>query len=397
MVVILRESESYKELFPVTYIRSYYDVIIGALSLRKKLELAGIEAYIETNNPFLSLLYKNPSFSIDERDVTISKFVYLSNEEIKKFKNVSGKTLITSNDVVIGYTGNVEDIKDFKNFNKLNVRAEIISKPFDLIKYNKIALEDDVLYLSKLYEEKKISSNKLGKFGIYSNGDFILEPNVLFDARSGPIIIEDGAYIQGFTRIEGPSFIGSNSQIVSFTNIRKSYIGKSCVIGGEISNSIILDYTNSRHNSYIGDSYICTWVNIGAHTVTSNLKHTYGIIKYETLHSEILTNMTKLGSIIGDFSKTSIGCHILSGKFIGFSSMVNFIQTKSIPSFTIWQGIKGEAYEFNFDSAVETAKRFMTKKGIDFDGKMYNVFREIFYSTEEDRVKFGVKKEKLRF
>jgi|BEDMetMinimDraft_2_1075160.scaffolds.fasta_scaffold02181_2 UDP-N-acetylglucosamine diphosphorylase/glucosamine-1-phosphate N-acetyltransferase len=399
MAIIFDESNSFNKLLPLTYLRSYFDLVVGALTLRKRAEISEINCYFVKRNPFYLDEFQSQNFSYDDKDIIINESVYISNEELKRISNinVNSHSVFLANDRIVGYTADLLNKNDLKSSNRVSINATILEKPYDVIRVNKAAIQEDLVFLAKFYEEKKISNNKIGKYGIYSNGDFYIEDNVFLDTRSGPIVIEDGAYIQAFTRIEGPSYIGKNAQIVSFCNIRKSYIGNHCVVGGELSNSIILDYTNSRHSSYIGDSYIATWVNIGAHTVTSNLKHTYGIIRYDDLGKIYQTGLTKFGAIISDFSKTSIGCLILSGKSTGFSSIVNFLQTKSIPSFTIWQGMKEEAYEFYFDSAVETAKRYMSKKGVDFTYSLYKTFQKIYEATKEDRLKFNAKKETLRF
>jgi N-acetylglucosamine-1-phosphate uridyltransferase (contains nucleotidyltransferase and I-patch acetyltransferase domains) len=268
-------------------------------------------------------------WDIDQANVIYFSGFFGKPMNIKKPKGPFKEPLVLDPiESIVGYTADLLNKNDLKSSNRVSINATILEKPYDVIRVNKAAIQEDLVFLAKFYEEKKISNNKIGKYGIYSNGDFYIEDNVFLDTRSGPIVIEDGAYIQAFTRIEGPSYIGKNAQIVSFCNIRKSYIGNHCVVGGELSNSIILDYTNSRHSSYIGDSYIATWVNIGAHTVTSNLKHTYGIIRYDDLGKIYQTGLTKFGAIISDFSKTSIGCLILSGKSTGFSSIVNFYKQK---------------------------------------------------------------------
>ena len=41
-----------------------------------------------------------------------------------------------------------------------------------------------------------------------------IDPQVVFDTRSGPIVVEAGAVIQAFSRIEGPCHIGRQSQVL---------------------------------------------------------------------------------------------------------------------------------------------------------------------------------------
>ena len=48
------------------------------------------------------------------------------------------------------------------------------------------------------------------------------------------------------------------------------------MIRGEISETIVIGHANKGHEGFVGHSVLGRWVNLGAGTITSNLKNTYG-------------------------------------------------------------------------------------------------------------------------
>ncbi len=120
-----------------------------------------------------------------------------------------------------------------------------------------------------------------------------------------------------------------------FTIVRAGTVAyPHSVIGGEVKNSIIDVYSHKEHHGYLGDSYVGRFANLGAGTTTSNLKNTRGTIKYLGLD----TGIRKLGSVIGDFVKTSVGTYIYSGKCVGPYSHVYHVVDIDVPPCTIYRG-----------------------------------------------------------
>jgi len=395
MPYILKE-ENFKNFFPLSLSRHTFELKVGAFSNYERLvNFTKDDIFFLTINKLIPKEYKK--YEGNEPDILVLSSNFIIEEDfIKKIlQNMGKKIVIKSGNKIIGYSFSLIDSELKGDANVVNMEVKIIEKVYDLIKYNKEILFKDVLSLSRIYDEFKVNYNRIGKYPLISDGDVYLEPNVIFDLREGPVFIGNGTYIQGNTRIEGPSYIGKNTLIITNSNIRRSSIGNNCTIGGEITNSIILDYTNSRHNSYIGDSYLGEWINIGALSVVSNLKNTYGIIKYDDLYIKEETGMKKLGVILGDHVKVSIGSLLFGGKSAGFSSHIYFMLNKSIPSFTLWNGEKNEGYEFLFESSIEVAKRYMQSKKVEFTEYHYKLFKNIFEYTAKDREKLGIKRERF--
>jgi UDP-N-acetylglucosamine diphosphorylase / glucose-1-phosphate thymidylyltransferase / UDP-N-acetylgalactosamine diphosphorylase / glucosamine-1-phosphate N-acetyltransferase / galactosamine-1-phosphate N-acetyltransferase len=156
-----------------------------------------------------------------------------------------------------------------------------------------------------------------------------LEPNVTV---IGQVHIENGCRIRSGSYIEGPVYIAKGSDIGPNCYIRPStFIDEDCRIGNacEVKNSIMYKGSHAGHLSYVGDSIIGKNCNLGAGTLTANLRHDNKTIKITIKNKRIDSNRRKIGVIMGDFVKTGINVSILPGVKISANS---FIQAGSVVS-----------------------------------------------------------------
>lgn len=190
-----------------------------------------------------------------------------------------------------------------------------------------------------------------------------IAPGVVLDASAGPIIIDRGATIGANSVIEGPCYIGPLSNIRPLTQLRGGCtIGPSCKIGGEVAASVIQGCSNKVHEGYLGHSYLGEWVNLGASTVVSDIKTTYGPASLKLGPRDVPVGSMFMGSLIGDHTKTAIGTRLMSGSYLGISSMVACSRhcPRFVPSFTFLTDTKQEPYEFR--KAVEVATRVSARR-----------------------------------
>lgn len=143
-----------------------------------------------------------------------------------------------------------------------------------------------------------------------------IEPGVIFDVRDGAVVVEQHAYVKAGTRFEGPVYVGPGTEVLG-GEIRWSALGPRCKVRGEIAHSSFLGYANKAHDGFVGHSVIGRWVNLGAGTVTSNLKNTYGPVRLDVGGTRIETGRQNLGSLVGDHAKTAIGTMLPTGATIG--------------------------------------------------------------------------------
>jgi len=103
--------------------------------------------------------------------------------------------------------------------------------------------------------------------------------------------------------VNGPCYIGQNVNVMG-GDISGCSIGDVSKVRGELSSTVVAGYANKGHDGFVGHSYIGRWVNLGAGTVTSNLKNTYGTVALWTPTGVRDTGMQFLGTMFGDHVKT---------------------------------------------------------------------------------------------
>jgi bifunctional UDP-N-acetylglucosamine pyrophosphorylase/glucosamine-1-phosphate N-acetyltransferase len=161
----------------------------------------------------------------------------------------------------------------------------------------------------------------------------VLEDRVIVE---GNVIIEKGAMVRAGTYIEGPVCIGANSRIGPNSRIRPhTAVGVGCTIGEscDVKNSIIMDHTEIPHLSYVGDSIVGEGCNLGAGTITANLRFDDEPVKVTIKNRRETSGRRKLGAILGDYVKTGINVSILPGTKIGCGSWIEpgAIVRKDVP------------------------------------------------------------------
>ena len=135
----------------------------------------------------------------------------------------------------------------------------------------------------------------------------------------GIVHLGEGSELLPGVYVEGVAMIGKNCKIGPNCYLRGlNYIGSNCHIGQtvEVKNSILMSNVKAGHLSYIGDSVICSDVNIGAGTITSNLRHD-GKKQRSVVNGTLVdTGRRKLGAIIGKDVHTGIHTSIYPGRKI---------------------------------------------------------------------------------
>ena len=189
-----------------------------------------------------------------------------------------------------------------------------------------------------------------------------IEPHVVFDATQGPIYVGPGSHVHAFTRITGPCYIGRNVTVMG-GDITGCSIGDVCKVRGEVSNTIFAGWANKGHDGFVGHSYLGRWVNLGAGTITSNLKNTYGTVALWTPDGVRDTGLQFLGTLFGDHAKTGIGLRLTTGTVLGVAANVyDRMPPKAVGPFS-WGG--GAPYStYRVDKFVEVAARVMARRQV---------------------------------
>ena len=256
----------------------------------------------------------------------------------------------------------------------------LINYPWDLIEHNSAAIELDwknafgpanqgnLHQAAHLIDPENISIGKDSSVG----------PCCVIDASDGPVIIGQNVTVKPNCTLQGPLFIGDGTVIQPAAVIGPgNAIGPQCRIGGEVENSIIHSFSNKRHDGYLGHSVLAQWVNLGAATTTSNLKHTYGPIRVPINGRSVDSGKMFVGLTIGDHAKIGINTAFRTGAVVGFAA--NFfapnMPPQFLPSFS-WVADKG-SQPANPDKLLDVAQSVMARRNVRLTGVQKKLFLKI--------------------
>lgn len=416
MQICIFEDINYQNFEPLVYSRPVYDLLCGIDSLKDKIIRHYPDVKISLHcRPYLTEIvqYQNPACSVNKIDDNECLFI---NGRIIAPENLSeilplipsgDKIFVNDETVVAAYlsgenlqhkVAHIKDLffaADFSDLPGKILDIKLADYLWDLIYHNGKQIIEDHRYLLKTGKVNFIGKvdpyvHILNRQNVYVGNNVTIKPGVVLDASNGPIIISDNAFIFPNAVIEGPCFIGKETKVKSGAAIyENTSIGNVCKVGGEIEQSIFMDYSNKQHAGFIGHSYIGSWVNLGADTNNSDLKNNYSRIKISLSSKDVDTDCRFLGLMIGDHSKSAINTMFNTGTVVGFSSniFVSGFPEKYVPSFS-WGGDKASTV-YDINKAIDTAKIVMDRRKIDFDKKDETIFKFIFDLTKPDREKRG--------
>jgi UDP-N-acetylglucosamine diphosphorylase/glucosamine-1-phosphate N-acetyltransferase len=208
----------------------------------------------------------------------------------------------------------------------------------------------------------------VGTHPVYIEEGADIESAVCFDTTAGPILVRAAAHVHAFTRLVGPLYIGAGCTVAA-DRIAASSIGDVCKVHGELSNTIFIGHANKGHDGFVGHSILGRWVNLGAGTITSNLKNTYGTVQLWTPDGVRETGLQFLGTLFGDHAKTGIGLRLTTGTVLGAGANVygSAMPPKAVAPFA-W-GEAGAFAEYRLDKFLDVAARMMSRRHVELTEK----------------------------
>ena len=195
-----------------------------------------------------------------------------------------------------------------------------LTRPWHLLKYNDWALRDDFTALTSGRTSLKIpeGTRVVGEQNIFIEEGARIYFSII-NAEEGPVYIGKNALVMEGCLVRGPLSLGHNSVVKMGTKIYgASTIGPNCVAGGEIKNSILMDWSNKAHDGYLGDSVVDQWCNLGAGTSNSNLKNNVSDVKvWAKDKSDFISAGLKCGLFMGSYSRSAINTSFNTGTVVG--------------------------------------------------------------------------------
>jgi UDP-N-acetylglucosamine diphosphorylase/glucosamine-1-phosphate N-acetyltransferase len=235
---------------------------------------------------------------------------------------------------------------------------------WDLIRYLPAMLESDIEVLGAAEGAAPPAQlTVLGEHDAFVAPGAYIEPHVLADTSAGPVLVRRGARVCAFTRLVGPCVVGEDA-LVAGGKVAACSIGESARVHGELSMSIIIGHANKAHDGFVGHSVIGRWANLGAGTITSNLKNSYGDVALWTPEGTLRTGLQFLGAFVGDHVKTGIGTRLTTGCVIGAGANVfgSVMPPKFVPPFA-W-GDTPPFGAFGLEKFLEVAERVMKRRSV---------------------------------
>ena len=338
------ESHCREQLLPFTLTRHTADIRIGMFTIKEKWELA-ISLF-----PQLNLPQRIPADIIPGVDF----FTLLSEKNWEE--------ALASTDLY-----------------------RILHYPWQITQYNDWSLRQDFA-MATINQKSAIISSTVKIIG---EGQVFFEEGVIaehcyINTKDGPVYVSSNAEIMEGAMLRGPIYIGKGSVIKLGAAIYgATTIGPSCIIGGEIKNSVLFGFSNKAHEGYLGDSVIGEWCNLGAGTTCSNIRNTASPVKVWHMKRKVFMEAgLKCGLMMGDYSRSSINSSFNTGTVVGVSANIfqpGGLLPKYIPSFS-W----GPAADikYSLDKALSDINNWMNFKNHSLSREQINTLHLIFSLNE---------------
>ena len=142
---------------------------------------------------------------------------------------------------------------------------------------------------------------------------------------SGPVFIHESVKLPPYGVIEGPAWIGPESQLRPGVYIRGNVIvGRGSVLGNscEYKNSLLMDNVETAHFNYVGDSILGTRAHLGAGVILANLKLKRDEVRMHTPEGRIPSGRKKVGAILGEGAEVGCNAVLQPGTILGKGAIV---------------------------------------------------------------------------
>jgi UDP-N-acetylglucosamine diphosphorylase/glucosamine-1-phosphate N-acetyltransferase len=403
MRICLFEDHGVYNLEPLSLTRPAFDLLCGACSLRER----QARAFAATEmgalvRPALTELCSeaHPGLPVNDRPWLLAGPAILVNSRwlppahpvadrqtprVALVGEEVAYVILPSPGIHDGDPQMVEDSKEA--WKDMLPRAEaggaMVRYPWDLVEHNPQALREDLEWFrSRLHAHWSSGMGVIGtEEALVVHPEASVEPFVVADTRAGPVMIDRGAVIHSFSRLEGPCYVGPESWVVG-AKVRGGTLGPKCRVGGEVESSILQGYCNKYHDGFLGHSYLGEWVNIAAGTQVSDLRNDYGPVRLTINGERVNSGLTKVGAFFGDHAKTGIGALLNTGTVAGaFSGLLpdGSLLPHVIPSFcTYGRGQLQESWDLK--QLFATAATMMRRRGRElteaYRDRVFNLYEE---------------------
>jgi UDP-N-acetylglucosamine diphosphorylase/glucosamine-1-phosphate N-acetyltransferase len=370
-------------MLPISYTRAIGDVRVGILTLREKWE-----KHLNCHTAIQTVDYLQSQYAVsDKPDLLIHGSILPSHALIEKISQLlPGQAIYAHEELLIARCDDRRlSTLDVYEPISLDFEVDRISRTWDIFSKNGQEIRADYTLLTANRESEPILDDHTITYG----NDIFLEEGAsvkaaILNAENGPIYLGKNAKIEEGAIIRGPFALCESSVVNTGGKMRgDSTIGPHSKVGGEITNCVILGYSNKGHDGFLGNSVIGEWCNLGADTNNSNLKNNYASVKMwdYAANSFVDSGLQFCGLIMGDHSKCGINTMFNTGTTIGVSANIfgEGFPRNLIPSFA-WGGNKG-FMTYQIKKVFETARLVMERRGKSLTETEQEILSDIFEQT----------------
>ncbi len=396
MNIILFDDPSIRqELLPFTFTRPIADIRVGILTIRQKWQRLLPADYSCLTEEYLSEKY--PANHTDD-SFYVNGSVFPDDTLVHAIRALKKNEALFFDKLLVALRGKADSVAELYNkaesahFRRIELQhtPKFLAHVYQIFAGNGANIRFDFELITKGRKSQTITDPHTI---VYGAENIFIEENVtikaaVLNAENGPIYIGANCEIGEMSVIRGNNAICENSILGIGTQIRgDTTIGPYCKVGGEISNSVIFGYSSKAHDGFLGNSVIGEWCNMGAGSITSNLKNNYKTIRIWNYAAERFIDSGRqfCGLMMGDHSKCGINTMFNTGTVVGVSANIfgagfprNFI-----PSFS-WGGAQG-LVTFKLKDAVEVMPKVMERRGIAITEADKSIFSHIFDITAKYR------------
>ena len=393
MIIILFDSFSRFSLFPLTLTRPVAALRVGILTIAEKWQ-----KHLNAPVSYYTDAYLQEKFprKYGQENIFIDGSICPDDQLIQAISCLLNGQALYSKNTLIALKLSEAEARDF-NLSNLSVYQAVeylgyctqLVFPEDIFKFNDAQIRADFNLLTKDRASAKLSATNQ----ILGN-DIFIEAGVWAECST-------------FNTLDGPIYIGKNTQIMEGSHIRGSFalcegaqvkmgakiygmttIGPNCKVGGEINNAVLIGYSSKGHEGFLGNSVIGEWCNIGADSNTSNLKNNYNEVRlwdYDKAYFR-KTGLQFCGLIMADHAKCAINTMFNTGTVVGVGANVfgaNF-PPNFVPDFS-WGGGAEGFVTYKLDKLFETAEKVFERRGKVFGAQDKAILTHVFSLTERSR------------
>ena len=405
-VILYDTKTNFGNLLPITFTRPISNIRVGITTLREKWEKLLPGDYCVETSDFMCDVFPR-DIREDDETLFICSSVIATSEIADAVANLgSGECLVDTGGLIIAFRSNcvVDYVERDDNSDNIKgackeFRGEVrrLKYVFDIFLNNAFALKEDFRWITAGRESMEIATGNLilgdivGADGV---PQIFLEEGAMVEGatlnlREGPIYVGKGAKIMEGSCVRGGLALCDNAQVRMGARVYgATTLGPYCKAGGEISNVVMLGYSNKSHDGYLGNAVIGEWCNIGAGVNASNLKNDYSKIRIWNYVQKrfIHTDLQFCGLIMGDHSKAGVNCMFNTATVLGVGVNVHGsgFPRVFVPSFSEGSASAGFS-DVSLKKFFDIATRVMGRRGHEISGREKKIYEHIYKLSQDHK------------